>query len=259
MQSLRPLLLFNETACARCGQCARTCPHGAHSVDGPRHTVQRTKCVGCGQCAKTCPKSFEGVLSSALTLAPREASAEDLYRLARPQLDHLRAITVSGGEPLLQAPALTGFLQLCRGAGINIVVETTLTADERTVAGLDELVDFWLVGLRPLARGTGNPDPDLPDATITDRNLRLIAPHKVIVRYPAIPGYTDDRTVLAAAAGIMEQAGVRRVEVLPYNEQAVHYYRLSGRDYEPGTLKAEDSAGRARDYFEARGLAAVVI
>lgn len=160
---------------------------------------------------------------------------------------------------MLQASALTEFLQLCRGVGTNIAVETTLTADERTVAGLDEIVDFWLVGLRPLGHGTGNRDLDLPDASITDRNLRLIAPHKVIVRYPAIPGYTDDRTVLAAAAGIMEQAGVRRVEVLPYNEQAVHYYRLSGRRYEPGTLKSENSAVRAGDFFRARGLAAVVI
>lgn len=45
-----------DVGCIGCSLCARNCPAGAVSMDGPLASIDQTKCIACGACAEKCPK-----------------------------------------------------------------------------------------------------------------------------------------------------------------------------------------------------------
>lgn len=173
----------------------------------------------------------------------------------RPQLEFWGALTISGGEPLLQWGAVKELLALCKAAGVETAVETTLTAGEPAISELVSFVDLWLVGLRPLDKS--NSILNVPDESITASNLGLLAKDRVCIRYPIIPGYTDSPESLRKASDIMEKAAIQRIEVLPFNKQAGHYYRSLGRQFNIELVTSTNLVNRAGDFFRSRGLSAL--
>jgi len=256
-QSTQPVLLFTEALCLGCMRCEKNCPEGVHSFSAGIHNIQRSKCSGCGLCVDLCPQSIEGASSGALTIVPKTASIHSLFRIMRPQLEYCRALTISGGEPLLQWGAVKKLLELCKALDIEIAIETTLTADEYAIRDLLPLVDLWLAGLRPL---TGdNSHLNVPDESSTEQNLRLLPSQKVCIRYPLIPGYTDSAESLLRAVDIMEKSGVHHVELLEFNTKAGHYYQALGRHFAIKTVTPAMTLDQAAEIFRSKGLAVSTI
>lgn len=256
-QDTRRVLLFSEALCIGCSRCEKRCPEGVHSFTAGIHKIQRTMCTGCGLCVEECPQSIESASGAALKVVPKTASMQTLYDLMRPQLEHCGALTISGGEPLLQWVAVRELLALCKTAGIETAIETTLTADEHVITNILNLVDVWLVGLRPISRR--NLRFNMPDWSITARNLQLLAKEMVCVRYPVIPGYTDSVESFVKAADIMEKAEIRCVEVLAFNEQAGHYYHIMGRRFNLKNATAINTVNQASNFFQSRGFFVSII
>lgn len=264
-QSSQPHLLFFAARCIHCGRCQAACPHGVHSVTADSHHLARERCVACGACVRACPVSGEsGFRGVALRLTDAEASVADIYHRLRPQLDLLGGmggLTVSGGEPLLQAEAVARLLEQCRADGIHTAVESSGVAAIAAVERLLPLVDCWLFGLRPLPPGhpaaplVGNPETVL-------RSLRRIAGHgsRIIVRLPVIPGHTDTPATWDAAAAVMADLKLAEIHLLPFNAFTPHYYDAMGLPYPlKGIAMAPSAVAEAEQFFTARGLAATVI
>lgn len=256
-QDMRPVLLFSEAMCIGCARCKKICPEGVHSFIAGIHKIQRTKCTGCGLCVEGCPQSIGGASGATLKIVPKTDSIQSLYDLMRPQLEFCGALTISGGEPLLQWCAVRELLALCKSAGIETAIETTLTAEEHVITNILNLVDVWLVGLRPISGC--NPRFNMPDWSITVRNLQHLAKEMVCVRYPVIPGYTDSVESFANAADIMEKADIRCVEVLAFNEQTGHYYHTMGRRFNLKNATAINTVNQASNFFQSRGFYVSII
>lgn len=260
-QEMKPVLLFSEAMCIGCERCEKKCQEGVHSFIEGIHKIQRAKCNGCGLCVEGCPQSVEGASGAALKIVPKTASIQSLYDLMQPQLEFCGALTISGGEPLLQWSAVRDLLILCKSAGIETAIESTLTADETVITDILNLVDVWLVGLRPIPGRNQHYDvPDWsPDWSITARNLQLLHKEKVCVRYPVIPGYTDSNKSLLMVANIMEKTDIRRIEVLVFNVDGGHYYHAMGRRFKLKKITAINTVHQASSFFQSKGFSVSTI
>ena len=207
-----------------------------------------------------CPLSNRDRLTGVLALPTREITVAALWNLLYPQLDLLRAIgglTVSGGEPLLQAQALRQLLHLCREAGIHTVVETSGALPAQCLADVIGLVDCWLFGLRP------TPVYLPPQAGLVEDNLAFLtdAGSRVIVRTPVVAGITDLPQSLEVIAAIMRTRHLTEIELLPFHHGVSHYYDASGTSCPVGSeaIPSAERLDAVRECFEQNGFVVRII
>ena len=117
-QSKKIELLYYEKKCIGCGECA-VCSQNAHNFSAI-HTVARDLCIGCGDCVAKCP-------TGALELVGKDYTADELFKIIekdRAFYGENGGVTISGGEPFLQAEETISLLKLCKDNGIHTAVET---------------------------------------------------------------------------------------------------------------------------------------
>lgn len=143
-------------------------------------------------------------------------------------------VTVSGGEPLLQARFVGEYLRLCKRAGLHTAVDTSgavWTDDARKVMNYCDLV---LLDVKTT--------DDLLHQSYTGmartNNHRWFEYLKEIgkplwVRHVLVPGRTaDEQHVRAVADYLRGYSGViERVDLLPYHTMGVYKYEELGIDY----------------------------
>lgn len=123
-QSHKAVLIWTPRDCIGCGACLNVCRTDARQTaaerNGARLVYDRTQCISCGQCAAVCS-------SGACEMSSREMTPEEILQIVMRDVDFYGAdggVTLSGGEPLWGADALT-LLRLCREHGLNTAVETS--------------------------------------------------------------------------------------------------------------------------------------
>lgn len=226
-----PLLYF-DGLCASCMRCVDACPNNVHSFDDGRHIVDRAHCQRCGACIEACPQSSSIQHSGALVLPTRNISIDALFELIRPQLELLKdsgGITISGGEPLMQADAVTLLAQRCHEQNINVALETSGIVTVKEIEKVAPYVDTWLIGMRLTTGHRHTVSPTLEKRTRhTIEWLRKNSHANIIVRIPVIPDYTSTDDYLKSADKILADYSLTHVEVLHQNPEQEHYYKASG-------------------------------
>ncbi len=195
--------------CTACGACRAPCTH--------------PECQGLGRCLHVCPR---GLVRAVGTVWESRALAAHLLRGAELFAEG-GGITLSGGEPLLQAEFARALL--AELSPVHRAIETSGYAEEATflsVARRCELVlfDLKLYDGEAHRRYTGVDNACILKNAAALRRSGI--PH--VFRIPLIPGITDTRENLAALA---EVAGDSPVELLPYNTLAPAKYAAVGRTY----------------------------
>jgi pyruvate formate lyase activating enzyme len=163
-------------------------------------------------------------------------------------------ITVSGGEPMLQAEFVTELFKSCRSRGIHTALDTsgfTGAAGRDTVDALLSVTDLVLLDIKhptdsghKLITGVGREKPAAFAGLLSDRSI------PVWIRYVLVPGYTDSQSDLeAAAAFIKSMSNVEKVEVLPYHTMGAYKWKELGCLYplegvEPPDEEAVKNASR---------------
>ena len=143
-------------------------------------------------------------------------------------------VTVTGGEPLLQAEFLKEFFRLCREAGIHTAIDTSgFMCNEKALAVLD-YVDLVLLDIKTF-------DPELhpkltgvkPENTLRFLNELEKRGIDTWIRHVVVPGYTDkDEWLEALAKFVSRFSVVRKVELLPYHTMGTFKYEELGIDYQ---------------------------
>jgi pyruvate formate lyase activating enzyme len=166
-------------------------------------------------------------------------------------------VTFSGGEPLMQADALKELLEICKTRGYHTAIDTSGYADNGAIRKLIDLADLWLFDLKIMDdikhveyTGVSN--------ELSFRNLETLAKagEQIVIRFPLIPGITDDIENLEAISSIMKKLKLNRIDILPYHSIAKNKYFRMDKLYmmesvvEPDTARIEE----VREFFKRNGM-----
>jgi pyruvate formate lyase activating enzyme len=215
-ESLRsdPEVVWYELRCRRCGACAGVCPEKLPPWFGqtPDH---RARCRQCGGCVVACPADaldWKGTERSAGEIA------DEAVRL-KPFFHHTGGgVTLTGGEPTLQADFACAVAALCRQAGIHVVVETCGCTSWERLERLAAVTDLFLYDVKDADPRRHLAHTGVPLAPILDNLSRLVARGAdVVVRVPVIPGCNGSPPDIGAIARAVRTRGATRASLLPYN------------------------------------------
>jgi pyruvate formate lyase activating enzyme len=167
-------------------------------------------------------------------------------------------VTISGGEPLVQAPFVTQVFRECKTLGLHTVLDTNGYLGDRITD--EELADVDLVLLdiksfdaETHRRATGYPVDDV--LRFARRLSDLGKP--AWIRFVLVPGLTDDESnVDDLAAFVATLENVERVEVLPFHQMGRDKWERLGRPYPLTDTPPPDEAlvARVHNQFRAYGL-----
>jgi len=158
----------------------------------------------------------------------------DLLQKEKSYFGELGGLTVSGGEPTLQAKTLIELFKECKKYGFKTCLDTCgaiYNADIQELYNLTDLVmldvkhidDFWHKKL------TGSSNQN----TLRNAEFRNNSGKELWLRYVLVPGWTDQEEYLEAwAKYFAEFKTVKRVEIIPYHKLGVFKYEALGRKYE---------------------------
>lgn len=245
----QPEIQVYPQRCIGCRACAEACPQGAHEFAETGHVYHRDRCMACGACAETCyAKSLVRVGQT------RTAEAVVAEVLAdRPFYQTTGGVTLSGGEPLVQAEFTQAILDLCRREGIHTAIETNLAWPWKSVAPLVPLVDLFLVDVKMM--------DDLEHRTWTGvsntrtlENLRQLDSlgKTLMIRTPVMAGVNDRPEQIEAIADFLATLNnVQQYDLLPYHPLGTGKYDALGLDgprpefHTPSAAQLESLAAKA--------------
>ena len=234
-QLVRPQLSLLEDKCLGCGRCLETCD--VHSVEENRHRIAYDRCKGCGRCMAVCA-------AGALEILGREASVEEILAEVARDGEFYRSsgggMTISGGEPTMQADFSANLLRGAHEMGIHTAMETCGQAPWRVFEKLLPHLDMALYDVKQMDPELHRKYTGVDNRLILENLARLCAADQkieVVARMPVIPGYNDQPENFRALAKFLRvQPRRARVEILPYNPLADSKYQRLGMEYHPGKL-----------------------
>ena len=211
-----PEIFYDPQFCIRCGACAKACPAGAHSVSAGDHVYNRELCRGCGACARRCP-------SQALRRVGREVTAAELIEIAlrdRPFYERSGGgITLSGGEPMMQAAFVLEVLSAARAERLHTCMDTSGFAPWPDFARVLDCVDLFLYDVKDTDARRHRDNTGVDPGLILD-NLRRLdeAGANLTLRCPVIPGVNDNEEHLRELFRLWKSLrSAPVVEILPHH------------------------------------------
>jgi len=104
----KPEIQFYPERCIGCGACLEACKHGAQILQDGVHVYMRENCVMCGKCVDNC---FSGALELTGTVVTVDEVMAEVLADRAFYANSGGGVTLSGGEPLLQADFSRAILQ----------------------------------------------------------------------------------------------------------------------------------------------------
>ncbi|MEW9123909.1 MAG: YjjW family glycine radical enzyme activase [Thermotaleaceae bacterium] len=127
-------------SCVHCMDCLKGCPtHALSNIEGM--VVYNEKlCIGCDQCIRVCKHSA----------SPRTKvyGVEELYEIIEGYRPFIRGITVSGGEPTLQADFITELFKKVKPLGLTCFVDTNGFFSREQIKSLIDTADKFMIDIK---------------------------------------------------------------------------------------------------------------
>ncbi len=234
-QDPAPELFFSNAKClgySTCGNCIAVCPTGAIQHIQDRLTINRDICCRCGNCTKACP-------AKALELSGSWKTAEELLDIVMLDTPFYRrsggGVTVSGGEPLMQADFVAEFFSKCHDAGLNTTLETCGCGAWEALEKVCRHTDAVLYDIKHMDEGAHQKGAGASPAIIINNLCRMAERFPLLpvtVRTPVIPGFNCSVAAIREIADfIATRPNVKAYSLLPYHSFGESKYGALGRKY----------------------------
>ena len=212
-QSMKNELMLNHDKCVDCGECSKICDKTFTS-----------DCTACGKCAEVCAhkaRKIKGETVSAENIVKTVLKDNEFYKTSG------GGVTLSGGEPLLQADFAAEILKKCKESGIHTAIETALNVKWESVEKILPYTDLVLCDIKCIDEKKHIDCTGVSNKLILENAQKLRASGvNVIFRTPVIPGYNDDEI-----GKIAEFCGDYEYEILAYHKTGCGKYKSLGREY----------------------------
>jgi len=225
-----PELMHWPGRCARCYACLAACPKKAIAKDAAgAAVVDRSKCDLCGRCAEAC-------LYDALQIIGREMTVDEvLDEVEKDRVFYEQSgggVTLSGGDPSMQAVFAEALLDGCRARGLRTAIDTAGFSPNGVLERLAAKTDLVLFDLKAVDDARHREFTGVPNATILANLEKLAAGRtEVWLRIPLVAGVNDDEDNVGRVIALLRSLGtIKRVALLPYHSGGLEKARRIGKD-----------------------------
>ena len=160
----------------------------------------------------------------------------DLIMKSKPYFGKKGGVTVSGGEPLLQAKALIPLFKKLKAEGIHTALDTNgRILNHFAEELLDEYTDLVMLDIKHMTEEgyeyiTGMKNNQ---TTFNFSRYRERSEKPMWLRYVLIPGITDDPKLLEVLGSYFQDyKSIEKLEIQPYHKLGVHKWEALGWEYQ---------------------------
>ncbi|MFC9776714.1 pyruvate formate-lyase-activating protein [Paenibacillus chitinolyticus] len=225
------------------------------TVDGPgiRFVLFMQGCaLQCGYCHN--PDTWD-------TCGGRTVTVDEILAEMEPYLPYYRksggGITVTGGEPTLQAAFVADLFKACKERfGVNTALDSSgfCEVGHEHVRELFEETDLVLLDLKMMDRDKHIALTSQPNDKIL-RTARWLSDHgrPMWIRRVLVPGMTDTEDELERLGSFLAGlATVEKFELLPYHKLGTYKWDLLHREYplKDARTPTEEEVARAHELIE---------
>ena len=255
-QKLMPEVAYNPNKCigwAECFRCGKVCPSQAVRQEASgKISLDRQACTDCFACVDACPPKALHLFGAMMSVeAVMKAVERDSAFYSRSE----GGLTVSGGEPLVQADFTIALLKEAKRRRINTAMETCGAVEWDRLEEACRHLNYLLYDIKSVDPQKHKEFTGADNALIMEnlRKIRQTFPQlEVLVRTPLIPGFNDTEAEIAAIVGFVNELHVG-YELLPYHRMGQSKYQFLDREYPMGEVKlAEERAKELTEYAKQR-------
>lgn len=205
-----PQIMVKENRCTHCGKCFNPCPHDI--------------CKKYSRCLFACPQGLISITGKEIDSAEVAANVlrgKDFMRMSG------GGVTISGGEPLMQAEFATDLLW--RMKDLHRAIQTSGYAADAIFREVIKNTDYIMMDIKLADPEMHKKYTGVDNAAIL-KNFEILrsSGKKYVIRVPLIPNITDTEENLRAISKIV---GDSEVELMPYNIMAGTKYKSVGLEY----------------------------
>jgi pyruvate formate lyase activating enzyme len=237
--SSTPQIHWIETRCIGCKTCLDMCPHNALVFIPQGISIDRDLCDNCGLCAEECP-------STAMELVGTTWKSDDLIGELIKDKAYFDAsgggITLSGGDPTLQAPFAAMLLKNLKQQGIQTAIDTCGVCSSGALDRLMPHTDLVLYDLKEIDAEKHRTFTGQSNAVVFESLIFIYEymvarrhPGQLWIRTPIIPGATArEDNIRGIGDFIAANLGevINRWELCAFNNLCKDKYRRLGLDWE---------------------------
>jgi pyruvate formate lyase activating enzyme len=229
------------------------------AVDGPgmRVVVWLTGCqFRCVYCHN--PDTWKINNGIPITLS---RAAEELRKYSEGLKVMKGGLTISGGEPLVQARFVVKLFKAAQRMGIHTALDTNGYLGDRLADADLAPIDLVLLDLKAMTPDLHRRLTGMDNQPVHEFARRLAAVRKPIwVRFVLVPGWTDDMAEVERIAAFAASLGnVERVDVLPFHQMGRFKWEKLAMEYPLRDTQppSRETTAEAVARFRAVGLNAV--
>lgn len=167
----------------------------------------------------------------------RTVDSAAIFEEAKKFMPYYRAsgggITVSGGEPLMQAAFVRDLFRACKEAGIHTTLDTTGMIWNDDVEDLLQYTDLVLLDLKEMDERKHHELTGCLNRSVL-QFARYLAEHNIPawIRHVLVPGLTDHPDGLEQiGAFIQPMTNIQRVELLPFHKMGEYKWKELNLSY----------------------------
>ena len=195
-------------------------------------SIDRNLCTGCLKCAEACP-------ANALTVWGKRVTAKDQIQEVcqdRAFFDETGGgVTVSGGEPFLQAAFTMALLKESKKQKLHTCVESALPVSWKTIEEALPYIDFFITDIKQMDSKKHLEYTGVSNELLLENIRKLSATGiPMVVRVPVVPDHNDSEDNIRKTAAFLRrecQNSVIQLQLLPFHEMGKVKYRSLGMAY----------------------------
>ena len=241
---------MNETE----GRILRIAKGSIHDGDGLRTVVFLKGCpLRCAWCASPESQDTEYSHGYGITMT----AAEVFNEITKEEIFYYHSgggVTISGGEPLMQADFAFALVKQCKKVGINTAIETSAYGDYSAIEKLLPYLDVIYADLKLMDEQQHIKQTGVSNKTILENIIRIAKEYsgKLRIRIPLVPSINMDDDIIRVVAEFCKNLErLDFVEFLLYHRLGVDTYRKLGREFlmDSIVLPDKESVEKAKAVF----------
>lgn len=209
---------YQPDKCVECGMCAQVCASGVYVRDKCR--VNQQACTVCGRCAREC-------LYGALQIWGEDKSVDEVIGIVRKDIEYFKnsngGMTVSGGEPLLQADFVRELLRRAKEEGIHTALDTAGNVPWEHFEKVLPFTDLVLLDLKIMDSSLHKRYTGVSNELILENAKCLFeSGTKVHIRVPLIKGINEsEENAYMLRDFVKGYSNIEEIKLLPYHSMGI--------------------------------------